>query len=197
LIENLASFYGCSGILVFCGSFLLLGNYVWPWNPFPCPYFLAFPFLCWPFLEFPFLSLPFLTFSFIGLSFLSLPCLSIPCPIAPLHPPSGHSSPPPQLPPPPPPPQTPLRARRNIDIITRENNIKNTQHSPTYIFLFIQGVKGLHSQQYREAMPMDPLHQDNFSVLTDFVNEYETFFKASTFINNTFFSSTMSLTKCY
>jgi hypothetical protein len=36
-------------------------------------------------------------------------------------------------------------------------------------------------------MPMDPLHQDNFSVLTDFVNESVTFFKVSTFISNTFF----------
>jgi hypothetical protein len=58
-----------------------------------------------------------------------------------------------------------------------------------------QGVTGLHSQQSRAAMPMDPLHQENFSVLTDFVNESATFFKVSTFISDTFFSSIMSLTK--
>jgi hypothetical protein len=34
-------------------------------------------------------------------------------------------------------------------------------------------------------MPMDPLHQENFSVLTDFVNESATFFKVSTFISDT------------
>jgi hypothetical protein len=54
---------------------------------------------------------------------------------------------------------------------------------------------GLHSQQSRVVMPMDPLHQDNFLVLTIFFNESATFFKVSTFINNTLFSSTMSLTK--
>jgi hypothetical protein len=63
----------------------------------------------------------------------------------------------------------------------------HTQHSPTCFFLCIQGVTGLHSEQSRAAMPMDPLHQKNFSVLTDFVNESATFFKVSTFINNTFF----------
>ena len=42
-------------------------------------------------------------------------------------------------------------------------------------------------------MPTNPLHQENFSVLIYFVNESTTFFKVSTFINNTLFSSTMSL----
>jgi hypothetical protein len=68
--------------------------------------------------------------------------------------------------------------------MTRAKNITHTQHSPTCCFLFIQGVTGLHSQQYRATMPMDPLHQENFSVLTDFVNESATFFKVSTFISN-------------
>jgi hypothetical protein len=94
------------------------------------------------------------------------------------------------------PPLTPPRARRRrSNTTTRAKNITHTQHSPTCCFLCTQGVTGLHSQQSRAAMPMDPLHQENFSVLTDFVNEYATFFKVSTFISDTFFSSIMSLTK--
>jgi hypothetical protein len=94
------------------------------------------------------------------------------------------------------PPLTPLRARRRrSDTTTRAKNITHTQHSPTCCFLCTQGVTGLHSQQSKAAMPMDPLHQENFSVLTDFVNESATFFKVSTFISDTFFSSIMSLTK--
>jgi hypothetical protein len=99
-------------------------------------------------------------------------------------------------PPPCTPPLTPLRARRRrSDTTTRAKNITHTQHSPTCCFLCTQGVTGLHSQQSKAAMPMDPLHQENFSVLTDFVNESATFFKVSTFISDTFFSSIMSLTK--
>jgi hypothetical protein len=94
------------------------------------------------------------------------------------------------------PPLTPPHARRRrSDTTTRAKNITHTQHSPTCCFLCTQGVTGLHSQQSRAAMPMDPLHQENFSVLTDFVNESATFFKVSTFISDTFFSSIMSLTK--
>jgi hypothetical protein len=94
------------------------------------------------------------------------------------------------------PPLTPLCARRRCsDTTTRAKNITHTQHSPTCCFLCTQGVTGLHSQQSRAAMPMDPLHQEKFSVLTDFVNESATFFKVSTFISDTFFSSIMSLTK--
>jgi hypothetical protein len=94
------------------------------------------------------------------------------------------------------PPLTPPRTRRRrSDTTTRAKNITHTQHSPTCCFLCTQGVTGLHSQQSRAAMPMDPLHQENFSVLTDFVNESATFFKVSTFISDTFFSSIMSLTK--
>jgi hypothetical protein len=93
-------------------------------------------------------------------------------------------------------PQTPLCTQCNANTATRANNITHTQHSPTFCFLCIQGVTGLHSQQSRATMPMDPLHQEKFSVLTDFVNESATFLKVSTFINNTFFSSNMSLTKC-
>jgi hypothetical protein len=95
-----------------------------------------------------------------------------------------------------PPPLTPLHARRRrSDTTTCAKNITHTQHSPTCCFLCTQGVTGLHSQQSRETMPMDPLHQENFSVLTDFVNESATFFKVSTFISDTFFFSIMSLTK--
>ena len=94
------------------------------------------------------------------------------------------------------PPLTPLRTRHKCsNTTTRAKNITHTQHSPTCCFLCTQGVTGLHSQQSRAAMPMDPLHQENFSVLTDFVNESATFFKVSTFISDTFFSSIMSLTK--
>jgi hypothetical protein len=90
----------------------------------------------------------------------------------------------------------PLRTRRRrSDTTTHAKNITHTQHSPTCCFLCTQGVTGLHSQQSRATMPMDPLHQEKFSVLTDFVNESATFFKVSTFINDTFFSSIMSLTK--
>ena len=93
------------------------------------------------------------------------------------------------------PPLTPLHARhRRLDTTTRAKNITHTQHSLT-CFLCTQGVTGLHSQQSRAEMPMDPLHQQNFSLLTYFFNQYATFFKVSNFINNTFFSSTMSLTK--
>jgi hypothetical protein len=93
-----------------------------------------------------------------------------------------------------PPPLTPLRARhRRSHTTTRAKNITHTQHSPTCCFLCTQGVTGLHSQQSKATMPMDPLHQENFSVLTDFVNESATFFKVSTFISDTFFSSIMSL----
>jgi hypothetical protein len=95
-----------------------------------------------------------------------------------------------------PPPCTPPRARRRRSATTtRAKNITHTQHSPTCCFLCTQGVTGLHSQQSRAAMPMDPLHQENFSVLTDFVNESAIFFKVSTFTSDTFFSSIMSLTK--
>jgi hypothetical protein len=91
---------------------------------------------------------------------------------------------------------TPLRAwHRRSNTTTRAKNITHTQHSPTCCFLCTQGVTGLHSQQSKAAMPMDPLHQENFSVLTDFVNESVTFFKVPTFISDTFFSSIMSLTK--
>jgi hypothetical protein len=94
------------------------------------------------------------------------------------------------------PPLTPLHARCiRSDTTTHAKNITHTQHSPTCCFLCIQGVTGLHSQKSRATMPMDPLHQENFSVLTDFVNESATFFKVSTFISDTFFSSIMSLTK--
>jgi hypothetical protein len=95
----------------------------------------------------------------------------------------------------PPPSYPPAPRRRRSDTTTRAKNITHTQHSPTCCFLCTQGVTGLHSQQSRAAMPMDPLHQENFSVLTDFVNESATFFKVSTFISDTFFSSIMSLTK--
>jgi hypothetical protein len=94
-----------------------------------------------------------------------------------------------------PPSYPPRTRRRRSDTTTRAKNITHTQHSPTCCFLCTQGVTGLHSQQSRAAMPMDPLHQENFSVLTDFVNESATFFKVSTFISDTFFSSIMSLTK--
>jgi hypothetical protein len=92
-------------------------------------------------------------------------------------------------------PLAPSPARRCSDTTTRAKNITHTQHSPTCCFLCTQGVTGLHSQQSKATMPMDPLHQENFSVLTDFVNESATFFKVSTFISDTFFSSIMSLTK--
>jgi hypothetical protein len=90
------------------------------------------------------------------------------------------------------PPCTPTQHRHYS---SHAKNITHTQHSPTCCFLCIQGVTWLHSQQSRETMPIDPLHQEKFLVLTYFVNESTTFFKVSTFINNTFFSSTMSLTK--
>jgi hypothetical protein len=94
------------------------------------------------------------------------------------------------------PPLTPLHTqRRHSDTTTHAKNITHTQHSPTCCFLCTQGVTGLHSQQSRATMPMDPLHQENFSVLKDFFNESATFFKVSTFISDTFFSSIMSLTK--
>jgi hypothetical protein len=95
------------------------------------------------------------------------------------------------------PPSNPPAHARCIrsDTTTHAKNITHTQHSPTCCFLCIQGVTGLHSQKSRATMPMDPLHQENFSVLTDFVNESATFFKVSTFISDTFFSSIMSLTK--
>ena len=92
------------------------------------------------------------------------------------------------------PPLTPLRARcKRSNTTTRAKNITHTQHSPTCCFLCTQGVTGLHSQQPRAVMPMDPLHQENFSVLTTFVNEPAIFSKLYTFNINTFFSSTMSL----
>jgi hypothetical protein len=59
-------------------------------------------------------------------------------------------------------------------------------------FICIQGTIGLHSQQSRVVIPMDPLHQENFSMLTHFFNESATFFKVSTFIKNTLFSSHVS-----
>jgi hypothetical protein len=94
------------------------------------------------------------------------------------------------------PPLTPLHAQcRRSDTTTCANNITHTQNSPSCCFLCTQGVTGLHSQQSRATMPMDRLHQENFSVLTNFVNESATFFKVSAFINDTFFSSIMSLTK--
>ena len=94
------------------------------------------------------------------------------------------------------PPLTLLRAQRiRSDTTTRAMNITHTQHSPTCCFLCIQGVTGLHSQQSRELMPIGPLHQEKFSVLTIFFNESTKLSKVSTSISNTFLSSTMSLTK--
>jgi hypothetical protein len=60
--------------------------------------------------------------------------------------------------------------------VFHENNITLTQSSPIFCFLCIHGVIGLHSQQSRETMPIVSLHQDKFSVLIDFVNEYATLF---------------------
>jgi hypothetical protein len=96
-----------------------------------------------------------------------------------------------------PPLKPPMRAQCNVENArdSRANNITHTQHSPTCCFLCIHGLTWLHSQQSMAIMPMYPLHQDNLLVLIDFVNESTTFFKVSTFINNTLFSSTMSLTK--
>jgi len=74
-------------------------------------------------------------------------------------------------------------------------NIKHTQHSPTCYFLCIHGFIGLHTQQLRETIHIVSLHQENFLVLTKFVDESATFFKVSTFTNNTFLSSTMSLSQ--
>jgi hypothetical protein len=107
--------------------------------------------------------------------------------LRPPAPPEGGPSGPPSYP--------PACLAQALDTTTRAKNITHTQHSPTCCFLCTQGVTGLHSQQSRAAMPMDPLHQENFSVLTDFVNESATFFKVSTFISDTLFSSIMSLTK--
>ena len=74
-------------------------------------------------------------------------------------------------------------------------NIKHTQHYPTHCFLCIHGFVGLHNQQSRETIHIVSLHQENFLVLTKFVDESATFFKVSTFTNNTFLSSTMSLSQ--
>jgi hypothetical protein len=91
------------------------------------------------------------------------------------------------------PPLTPPRpALRHYYSCKEYNTYPTFSH---LLFSLHTGVTGLHSQQSRAAMPMDPLHQENFSVLTDFVNESATFFKVSTFISDTFFSSIMSLTK--
>jgi hypothetical protein len=74
-------------------------------------------------------------------------------------------------------PLTPTRGdfstRCTINTTTHAKNTTHTQHSPTCWFLCIQGVTGLHSQQSRETMPMDPLHQEKFSVLTYFVNDLQ------------------------
>ena len=79
--------------------------------------------------------------------------------------------------------------------ISRVNNITHIQHYTTSCFLSIQGVTIKLSHWSRSATPIVSLHQENLSVLTDFVNESATFFKVSTFTNNSFFSSTISLTK--
>jgi len=78
---------------------------------------------------------------------------------------------------------------------THAKNITHTENSPTCCFLCIQGSRGLYIQQPRATMPIVTLHQKKKIVLTNFVNESATFFKVSTFSSNTFFSSTMSLTK--
>jgi hypothetical protein len=65
-----------------------------------------------------------------------------------------------------PPSQTSMHAHNVADTrASHANNITHTQHFPTCYFLCIQGVIGLHSQQSKAAMPMDPLHQENFSFL--------------------------------
>ena len=51
---------------------------------------------------------------------------------------------------------------------------------PTFshlLFYLHPGVPILYSQQSRVEMPIDPLHQEKFSVLTYFLNESATFFK--------------------
>ena len=50
-------------------------------------------------------------------------------------------------------------------------------------------------QQFGAEMPIAALHQENFSMLTNFVNESTTLSKVSIFSSNTFILSTMSLTK--
>jgi hypothetical protein len=70
---------------------------------------------------------------------------------------------------------------------THAKNITHTQHSPTCCFLCIQGSRGLYSQQSRATMPIVTLHQEKFSMLTNFINESATFFKVSTFSSNTSF----------
>ena len=99
----------------------------------------------------------------------------------PLHPPRGGLAAP---------PLTPLRARhRHLDTTTHAKNITHTQHSPTCCFLCTQGVIGLHSQQCPWILYTKRTSQCSQILLMNL-----TFFKVSTFISNTFFSSTLSLT---
>ena len=74
-------------------------------------------------------------------------------------------------------------------------NVKHIQQSPTCCFLCIQGEQIFLDQQSREEIPIVSLHQNNFSVLTDFANESTTSSKVPTFSSNTLSLSTMSLTK--
>jgi hypothetical protein len=68
------------------------------------------------------------------------------------------------------PPLTLLCARRDVDTRSiHAKNITHTQHSSTCCFLCVQGVIRLHSQQSREEIPIDPLHQENFSTINFFL----------------------------
>ena len=53
----------------------------------------------------------------------------------------------------------------------------------------------LSDQQYKAQIPIVSLHQENFSVLINFVNEFVSFSKVSNLYNNTLFISTMSIKK--
>lgn len=70
---------------------------------------------------------------------------------------------------------------QHVDV-PHAKNIAHTQHYPTCFFLCIQRVVGVHHQQSKVVMPNVYLHQENISMLINFVNEFETFFKVSTIL---------------
>jgi hypothetical protein len=68
-------------------------------------------------------------------------------------------------------------SQHNLGIIfSHAKNITHTWSSPTS-FLGIQGFIGLNSQQSNEEIPIDPLHQENFSFLTYFLTNLQHYSK--------------------
>lgn len=92
----------------------------------------------------------------------------------------------------------PLQTRRQGVLpcgASHGKNITHIEHYPSCCFISTQEVLREIIHFYIPIIPICSLHQENFLVLTNFVNAFTKFFKVSNFDSNTFFSSNIFLTK--